>query len=76
MRITFRAIRVDNMLWNGDKCNTNQSKDKIYITLTIYNGRKESEKRVERMKDRENEINGEFFFLLGGTYYRGWETIL
>ena len=42
----------------------------------IYNRRKELEKRVERIKDRENERNGEISFLLGGTYYRGWEALL
>ena len=29
-----------------------------------------------RIKDRENERNGEISFLLGGTYYRGWEALL
>ena len=37
----------------------------------IYNRRKESEKIVERIKDKENARNGEISFLLGGTYYRG-----
>ena len=34
------------------------SRDKIYLTLTIYNGKKETKKKVEkveRMNDRENE---------------------
>ena len=42
----------------------------------IYNGKKESKKIVRRIKDRENEKNGEISFLLEGTYYRGWEVIL
>ena len=56
-------------MWNDDKCNTSQSsRDKIYITLTIYiyiyNGKNESKKRVERIKDKENERRREISFLL------------
>ena len=32
--------------------------------------------RIERIKDGENERNREISFLLRGTYYREWETLL
>ena len=58
MRITFRAIRADNVLWNKDKYNANQSsRDKIYLTL-IYN--REKEIKEESWESRENEKQREW----------------
>ena len=71
-------IKLLALLWNKDKYNANQSsRDEIYLTL-IYNRKKKSDKRVEKVERMKIERMRwrEFLSFSQDVYCKRWEALL